>query len=612
DIMQGMALFCIAAVETDGGRSSRVPIPLLDDPNMAVRQSYLATITDSEFEPFKDSRETEIPQSLPIASSPVPPSDDPYLIVGQVHTPATIDNEFEPAEAPLETKEFQPLVTKTTPPSSDQTPISSNSTPVSPLIDEEFEAFEPSDTRITSSHSTAPSDSTTPLSPDHPLTQTSPTPTRVSYYHSTARMVRYRSSYEMPSPSSSLTLPIRKSYRGTSELVEDTKDESSDSDTEREGSEDEGPGLEEEEEVAPEGQQQVVSVVDTTTDEPLGLGYRALRRRELPLGEGSVPSTFEIGQSSRPVSEQQRVKETPTPRPHVCATWVDPVDVTVYTDIPIYVPPVRVPVQTPPSPEWSFSSTSFTIIPSSSYPTQLELHGSILHDHTQRLDALPSTLFEGYDRDLRELYNRPVLALESWAGHVDAQREEMWQARYDDHRLIHDLLVQNTTMQRELQEMRDRVTILERGGSRSYPATIDTESEPDEAPSETKEFQSLAAKTTPPPSYHTLISSDSTPVSPLIDEEFEAFEPSNTRITSSYSIAPSDSTTPLSHDHPLTQTSPTPTRVSYYRSTARMAVRTQPTLSPSMLAYYRIIYKHFGSVWFSSKNRTEPNQFIIE
>ncbi|GKB78667.1 hypothetical protein Tco_0945562 [Tanacetum coccineum] len=48
---------------------------------------------------------------------------------------------------------------------------------------------------------------------------------------------------------------------------------------------------------------------------------------------------------------------------------------------------------------------------------------------------------------------RSVLALESWAGHVDVQRAEMWQARYDDHRLIHDLLVQNTMMQRELQEL---------------------------------------------------------------------------------------------------------------------------------------------------------------
>ncbi|GJT87444.1 reverse transcriptase domain-containing protein [Tanacetum coccineum] len=60
---------------------------------------------------------------------------------------------------------------------------------------------------------------------------------------------------------------------------------------------------------------------------------------------------------------------------------------------------------------------------------------------------------------------RPVLALESWAGHVDAQRAEMWQARYDDHWLIHDLLVQNTMMQHKLQELWDYVTTLERDGS---------------------------------------------------------------------------------------------------------------------------------------------------
>ncbi|GKF87839.1 hypothetical protein Tco_0258716, partial [Tanacetum coccineum] len=88
---------------------------------------------------------------------------------------------------------------------------------------------------------------------------------------------RYRSSYETSSPSSSLTLPIRKRYHGTSELVEDTED----------------------------GvririlRERAVLVVDTVMDKPLGLGYRALRRHELALGEGSVPSTFEIGQSSR-------------------------------------------------------------------------------------------------------------------------------------------------------------------------------------------------------------------------------------------------------------------------------------------------------------------------
>ncbi|GJR27161.1 zinc finger MYM-type protein 1-like protein [Tanacetum coccineum] len=94
-----------------------------------------------------------------------------------------------------------------------------------------------------------------------------------------------------------------------------------------------------------------------------------------------------------------------------------------------YAPPV-VPVQTQPSPKWSFGS--FPVSPSSplvpsptvspvATPTvtisvnedqflevgaQLELHESILHDHTQRLEALPPTLFEGIDRDLRDLYTR--------------------------------------------------------------------------------------------------------------------------------------------------------------------------------------------------------------
>ncbi|GKC02931.1 hypothetical protein Tco_0994541 [Tanacetum coccineum] len=138
-----------------------------------ARQAYLATITDFESEPFEDFMETKIPQLLPITSSPVSPSDDPYLIVRQAHTLAVMDTESEPEEAPSETEEFQPLAARTTPPSLDYTPTSSNLTPISPLTDEELETSEPSDTRFTSSHSTSSSNSTTPLSPDHPLTQTS-------------------------------------------------------------------------------------------------------------------------------------------------------------------------------------------------------------------------------------------------------------------------------------------------------------------------------------------------------------------------------------------------------------------------------------------------------
>nr|GEZ11500.1 hypothetical protein [Tanacetum cinerariifolium] len=223
---------------------------------------------------------------------------------------------------------------------------------------------------------------------DHPLAQTSPAPTQASYYHGTARMaILLRDT--ITSPSSSLALHIRKRYQGTSELIKDIDDESSDLDTEREGSEDEGLGSEdkghgledegpgsedEEEEAAPEGQHQAVSVVDTVVDEPLGLGYGALRHHEL-----------------------------------VRATWVDHVDGVVYTNIPVDVPPDRVPVQTPPLPEWS--SGSLLVSPSSL--------------------AIPT----------------PVASLVTTLAATIAVGE--------------DEFLENTRMQRELQEVKDRVTMLE-------------------------------------------------------------------------------------------------------------------------------------------------------
>ncbi|GJU77885.1 hypothetical protein Tco_1274955 [Tanacetum coccineum] len=400
--------------QTNGARSSRVPIPLHDDHYMAVRQAYLATIRDSESEPFKDYRETEIPQPLPIASLLVSSSDDPYLIVGHAHTPAAIDTESEPEEAPSKTEELYSI-------------------------------------RLT-----------TLLSPDHPLTQTAPTPTlfRPLYYRRTARMAvrtqpamspglsarvteamtlsslsfrkRYRSSYETPSssasPAPSLTLHIRKRYR-----------------------EDEGPDSEGKE-ASPKGhQRQAASVEVTTANRPLGY-----------------------------VPDQQVADETPTPRIPVHTTWIDPEDGTVYLDIETD-PLSRAPVKTPASPECSSDSLPVSpaslTVPSpvaSSMNTpattiavdedvflevgaQLELHESILFDHTQRLDAFPPTLLEGHGWDITELFDRsravreeihsqcfrlgsleraqeqatitfgamwrPVLALEAWAGHTVIPRQ---------------------------------------------------------------------------------------------------------------------------------------------------------------------------------------------
>ncbi|GJT85018.1 hypothetical protein Tco_1066735 [Tanacetum coccineum] len=338
--------------QIDEAQSSRVPTPLPDNLYAVVRQAHLVD-TDTESGPLEDPRETEIPQPLSIAPSPVLPSDDPCLIVRQAHTPATIDPESEPEEALPKTKEFQPLAARTAPPSLNHTPTSPDSTPVSPLTDEEFEASEPSDTRITSSHSTASSDSTTPLSPGHPLAQTSPAPTRVSYYRSTARMVA---------------------------RSEESKDEGLDS---------------EGEEASPKGhKQQAVLVEVTTAYRPLGLGYGAVRHRTLELAKEISPSTFEVGHSSRSFSPSSLAVPTPV------ASLVTTSTTTIVVG------------------EDEFLEVG----------AQLELHWSILHDHTQRLDALPPALFKGYDRDIRELI--PETSLESWAGHVDALRAEMWRARY--------------------------------------------------------------------------------------------------------------------------------------------------------------------------------------
>ncbi|GKB63482.1 hypothetical protein Tco_0919668 [Tanacetum coccineum] len=198
---------------------------------------------------------------------------------------------------------------------------------------------------------------------------------------------RYRSSYETPSPSSSLTLPVRKRYRGTPELIldtdsegdeleeedteEDVEDKSSDADGKREierGLDDKGQGLDneghsledegpviEEEEAAPEGQQQGVPIVDTAMSEPLCIGYEEARRRAFESIEEISPSTYKVGQSSRFMPEQEGAERISAFRQPTLVIWVDPEDGRVYTDIPTYVP-LAAPVQTSPSLEWSLGS----------------------------------------------------------------------------------------------------------------------------------------------------------------------------------------------------------------------------------------------------------------
>nr|GEW39741.1 hypothetical protein [Tanacetum cinerariifolium] len=166
-----------------------------------------------------------------------------------------------------EVSELQPLAARTTPPSSDHTPTLSDPTPVSPLTNKEFEASEPSDTRIT----TSPSDSTTPLSLDDPLIHTTPT----------------------------LMLPNLCTIIGPHPIldtkIEDDESEVEDASSGSEESDDAGPNSDRKE-AAPEGQQQQTAQVKfTTADRPLGLGNEVARCRALEIVEEISPSTFEIG-----------------------------------------------------------------------------------------------------------------------------------------------------------------------------------------------------------------------------------------------------------------------------------------------------------------------------
>ncbi|GJX05416.1 hypothetical protein Tco_0191332 [Tanacetum coccineum] len=279
-----------SSTQADGAQSSRLPVPFLEDPYEAIRQAYLVG-TDTESKPFEDLR-TESPESPHIVVSPV----------GHV---------------------------------------------------EESENSETSGVGSTSS------DSTTPLSPDHPLTHD--TPVLVPSLRRTARMAvhvqptmspgcsahiaevtamsdvafhkRFRSPYES-SPSLSPTLLVRKRYRGTFELVLSTdseadelrnEEDSLDSDSGSEGVEDEGPAMRDEDpgmmdegfglgedEVIPKGQQRAALVMETAVGEPLGLGYGALRRRELAAEEDQRYSMFEVGQGSGFAPELERLERVST------------------------------------------------------------------------------------------------------------------------------------------------------------------------------------------------------------------------------------------------------------------------------------------------------------
>ncbi|GJR88493.1 hypothetical protein Tco_0212504 [Tanacetum coccineum] len=260
---------------------------------------------------------------------------------------------------------------------------------------------------------------------------------------------RFRSSYESSPSVSPPDLPSWKRYRATSELVDDNDEnddeedeeieESMDSDSVSEDAEDEGPTAEDEDPATKDegftagvegpdmhdegyglddeshGRDDESRGIDdeghSVESDRLGLGYEALRRRELVLEEGDVYSTFEAGQGYGSAPEFERPEPTLT-------TWTDPKDAT----------PAAV------------KTGGFL----TELGAQVEMQGGLIRDHAVRLEELSPALFERYERDIEELFTRSR-----------AVREEIFSQRHGQARRMprEQLCGMPSVMYRERTEM---------------------------------------------------------------------------------------------------------------------------------------------------------------
>ncbi|GJR36033.1 hypothetical protein Tco_1211717 [Tanacetum coccineum] len=343
---------------------------------------------------------------------PVPLLDDPYVAVRKAQLVGT-DTGSDPKDAPSEAEESQPLGSRV------------------PLMSEEFKASKPSGTRIVSSHSLVSSDSTAPLTARMVMrTQPTLSPgmsarlAEATALSPSSFRKRYRSSYETSSSSSS-TLLVQKRYKGTFELILDTdsegdelgeedtkKDESSDAEDEREGQrlDDEGHGLDDEAHGLDDEAQGLDDEGQGSKDEcpavskPLGLGYGAARRRALE-------STKEIA-----------------PNPEDGKVYTD---ILTYVPLaaPVQTPPslewllgsLSVSPSSPlvPSPIALLVATPAATISVDEDQFLEKYRFRSLRREQERTTMTFSAIW------------RPLLALEAWAGQTDAQRAALWHAIYD-------------------------------------------------------------------------------------------------------------------------------------------------------------------------------------
>ncbi|GJZ78639.1 hypothetical protein Tco_0643476 [Tanacetum coccineum] len=385
-----------SSTQADRAQSSRVPVPLPDDPYEAIRQAYLDG-TDTESEPFEDTIDTKTLES-PLAIAPsIPLSEStPPVLVPNLYRTTRMAVRVPPAMSSGLSTSMAGVAA-----------MSESVLRTSELVEDSEEDNDEEDEEIEESMD---SDSVSEDAKDEGPTAEDEDPA---------------------AEDEGLTAGVEGP--GMDDEGYGLDDESRSIDDEGHSVERDILGLEEE--AVPRGQQQAAPVVGTVTSAPLGLGYGALRR-----------------QSERP--ERVSALRQPT-----LTTWTDPKDGMIYIDIPDHPPPAP-PVQTPPSPEWTSGSLLISLshsdVPSPilspmipltvpfpiATPAAVEIEGfltelrahvemqrGLIRNHAVRLEELPPALFKRYDKDIGELFTRSGQL--GRAGQTDAQRAALWHAISD-------------------------------------------------------------------------------------------------------------------------------------------------------------------------------------
>ncbi|GKE72008.1 hypothetical protein Tco_1530080, partial [Tanacetum coccineum] len=335
-----------SSTQAEGAQSSRVPVTLPEDPYEAIRKAYLDR-TDTESEPFEDPIDTETLESPLAIAPPILLSEStpsvlipilcrtarmvmrvPHAMLSGLS--ASIEEVAAMSESVLR-KRFRSSYESSLSVSPPDLPSRKRYRGTSELVED---SEEDDNEEVKEIEESMDSNSVSKDAEDEG-------PTTEDKDH-VAEDEGLTTGVEGPG--------IHDEGYGLDDERHGRDDESRGIDDEGHSVESNGLGLEEEEEAAPGGQQHAAPVVRTAASAPLGLGYGALRHRELALEEGDVYSGFEVGQGSRSAPESERPERVSTSRQPTLTTWIDPEDGMIYIDIPDYPPPAPL-VQTPPSPE---------------------------------------------------------------------------------------------------------------------------------------------------------------------------------------------------------------------------------------------------------------------